>query len=35
VIVGGLVGVVLLAGLLLKALVKSSGILPRTTLLPW
>ena len=35
VIVGGLVGVVLLGGLLLKALVRSSGLRPRTTHLPW
>jgi hypothetical protein len=35
VIAGGLVGVILLGGLLLKALVRSSGIRPRTTLLPW
>jgi hypothetical protein len=34
-IVGGLVGFVLLGGLLLKALVRSSGLRPRTTLLPW
>jgi hypothetical protein len=35
VIVGGLAGVLLLGGLLLKALIKSSGFQPRATLLPW
>jgi hypothetical protein len=35
VIVGGLAGVLLLGGLLLKALFKSSGFQPRATLLPW
>jgi hypothetical protein len=35
VLIGGLAGVVLLGGLLLKALVRSSGIRPGTTLLPW
>jgi hypothetical protein len=35
VVVGGLLGVLLLGGLLLKALIKSSGFRPRTTLLPW
>jgi hypothetical protein len=35
VIIGALAGVVLFGALLLKALVKSSGIRPPTTLLPW
>lgn len=35
VVVSGLVGVLLLGGLLLKALVRSSGLRSRTTLLPW
>jgi hypothetical protein len=35
VLIGGLAGVVLLGALLLKALIRSSGIRPRTSLLPW
>jgi ABC-2 type transport system permease protein len=35
VVFGGLMAVLLLGGLLLKALVRSSGIRPHTILLPW
>jgi hypothetical protein len=35
IVFGGLLSVLLLGGLLLKALIRSSGIRPHTTLLPW